>query len=351
MNDVNRQWRVARESQSQGMCLEPEVFGYHEETVPEPEDGQFLVRNLYFACEPLVHAFVKGVPGRIPALPVGSVLKGHAGGRVVASKHPDFAVGDVVHGNIDWADYVVLDGRDAMGNALSRVPAGTDIPTGMITLGMTGLCAYIGLFDIGRPKPGDTVVVSAASGGIGVLVGQLAKLAGATVIGISGGGAKKQRLMGDAGYDAVIDYKSEDVTARLGEMAPRGVNVFFDNVGGAVLDAVLVNLANYGRIVVCGGISSYDDPNMAVRNHILLPQRNGTMEGFWYQEHSGRFDEGLERLSGWLQDGSIKEILDIAEGFDVVPEAARSIFAGANVDNQMVRLGKQLVRIADDPAM
>ena len=213
MADINRQWQVAHVPQSEGMCLEKSCFGYAEVGVPEPGPGQFLIKNSYFACEPLVHAWVRGVPGRIDPLPVGAVLQGHAGGEVVASNHPDYAVGDRVHGNGDWADYAISDGA-----GLERIPDGHSIPTGMITLGMTGLCAYIGLFEIGKPKAGDVVAVSAAAGGIGVIAGQLARLAGARTIGIAGGTEKCRRLVSEVGYNAAIDYKNEDVMARLAEL-------------------------------------------------------------------------------------------------------------------------------------
>lgn len=344
MDGINRQWVVARRPQREGMCLERECFGRQEDDIPEPDDGQILIRNIYFACEPLVHAWVRGVPGKIDPLPIGSPFKGHAGGHVVASKNPSFKVGDAVHGNLDWADYSLSDGTDESGSPLQRAPEGYSLETGMVTLGMSGLCAYIGMFDIGQPKPGDTVVVSGAAGGIGVIAGQIAKLAGARVIGIAGGPEKCTHLVGEVGYDAAVDYKNEDVTSRLSELAPEGVNVFFDNVGGEILDSVLVNLAPYGRIVVCGGISGYDQPGLGIHNHMVLAQRNGTMRGFWYSDHAGRYAEGIARLGGWLKDGSIKEVLDIAEGFDVVPEAACGVFSGANT-------GKQLVRIAKDSSV
>jgi len=337
MSDINRQWQVAHAPQSEGMCLERSCFGHVDAAIPEPGEGEFLIRNTHFACEPLVHAFVRGVPGRIDPLPAGAVMQGHAGGVIVKSNHPDYAVGDRVHGNMDWADYAI-----STGEGLQRPPDGYDLPTGMITLGMTGLCAYIGMFDIGQPKPGDVVVVSAAAGGIGVIAGQIAKLAGAHVIGIAGGAEKCARLVSDVGYDVAIDYKNEDVTARLNELAPEGVNVFFDNVGGEVLDAVLVNIANWGRIVICGGISGYDHPGMGVHNIIIMAQRNVTMQGFWYSEHADRFDEGIARLGAWVKDGSIREVFDIAQGFEATPDAARGIFSGAN-------MGKQLVRIAEEP--
>jgi len=340
MAEINRQWIVAQASTSAGMCLEAEVFGVREVPIPEPGPGQVLIRNLMFACEPLVHAWVKGVPGRIDALPVGETIKGHAGGQIVASQHSGFNVGDLVHGNLEWADYTLSDGNDVNGVPLSPRVEGFDLSTSMITLGMTGLCAYIGLLDIGSPKPGDIVVVSAAAGGIGNIAGQLAGLAGCEVIGIAGGENKCQRLVSELGFTAAIDYKSSDVTVELGRLAPGGVNVMFDNVGGTVLDAVLLNLASWGRVVVCGGIGSYDNPQMGVYNHILLAQRNGSMHGFWYSDYQQNFARATQRLGQWLKEGKLQEVVDVAHGFEQVPEASRGIFSGAN-------MGKQLVQIAD----
>jgi len=335
MSDVNRQWQVAHTLQSEGMCQERSCFGYAEAQIPTPGEGEILTRNTHFACEPLVHAMVRGVPGRIDPLPAGTVLQGHAGGQVIASNNPSYAVGDCVHGNIDWADYAL-----STGEGLTHAPDGFDLPTGMITLGMTGLCAYIGMFGICKPAPGDVVVVSAAAGGIGVIAGQIAKLAGAYTIGIAGGAEKCGRLTAEVGYDAAIDYKNDDVAARLAELAPGGVNVFFDNVGGPVLDAVLLNIANRGRVAICGGISGYDNPGTGLENLITMAQRNVMMQGFWYSEHSYLFEEGISCLGSWLRSGQLKEVFDMAEGFDAVPDAARGIFSGAN-------MGKQLVHIAD----
>ncbi|MFN3231626.1 MAG: NADP-dependent oxidoreductase [Alphaproteobacteria bacterium] len=342
MNDLNRQWVLAREAYGEGMCLPEDCFGYNEVSIPEPGKGEILVRNVYFACEPAVHAMVRGVPGRLDPLPVGSVLRGSAAGVVVESNHPAYQAGELVNGSFEWADYTVMGGTDPRGNPVSKLPAGYPMPTAMTTLGMSGVCAYIGMFRIGKPKPGDVVVVSAAAGGIGSIAGQLARLAGATVIGITSSAEKARRLVDEVGYDAAIDYRGEDVTARLAELAPGGVNVFFDNAGGPILDAVLVNLANWGRIAICGGASSYQNPDVGVKSHMLLAQRNGLMQGFWLFDNADIIPEALERIGRWHTSGDLKDVIDIAEGFEAVPGAARGIFDGAN-------MGKQLVRISDDP--
>jgi hypothetical protein len=338
MTDINRQWVVAQPSRSEGMCLEPEVFGVQENPVPELEEGQILIRNKLFVCEPLVHAMVKGVPGRIDPLPVGTVFKGHSGGVVVSSLHPDFAEGDEVHGTLDWADFVISDGLDAVGAPLSRLTPGFSLGTSMITLGMTGLCAYIGVLEIGKPKPGDTVAVSAAAGGIGSIALQLAKLLGCRTIGIAGGPEKCEMLREELGADEAIDYKNGDLVSGLASAAPKGIDVMFDNVGGSVLDAVLVNLAPFGRVAMCGGISGYDNPEMVVRNTTLLTQHNGMIQGFWYSDYEQVFSEARHRLGDWLRSGELKELVDVSQGFEKVPESARGIFAGSNAGKQLVQI-------------
>ena len=338
MTNINRQWIVAQRSRSEGMCLETEVFGVRELPIPEPEEGQILIRNKLFACEPLVHAMVKGVPGRIDPLPVGAIFKGHAGGEVVASRHSEFSEGDMVHGNLEWADFTLSDGCDANGIPLSRQVSGFSLATSMTTLGMTGLCAYIGIFEIGKPLPGDTVVVSAAAGGVGSIALQLAGLSNCKSIGIAGGPAKCQRLREELGADAAIDYKNADLVAELASASPSGINVMFDNVGGSILDAVLINLAPFGRIAVCGGIGSYDSPNIAVHNTTLLTQHNGMIKGFWYTDYQHLFTRALQRLSDWLQSGQLIELIDVSHGFDQVPEATRGIFYGANTGKQLVEI-------------
>jgi NADPH-dependent curcumin reductase CurA len=338
----NRQWCVADAPGGAGLGLTREQFEYREAAVPEPAEGEVLIRNCYFSCDPMNHAWVKGLEERFQAIPVGQTMRGGVAGRIVRSRHPDFTAGEAVTGFLEFADYVTTGAFDRTGTPLQRVPAGFPLASGLATLGMTGLCAYFGLADFGRPRLGDTVVVSGAAGAIGSIAGQLARLSGARVIGIAGGPRKCALLTGDLGFDAAIDYKAEDVPARLAALAPRGIDVFFDNVGGAILDAALANMAHGGRIVICGGIAGYNAPAPGLHNHMALAMRGCTMSGFFFFDYVGRFREGVERLAGWMRAGHLKEVLDVAEGFDKVPEAALGQFLGANV-------GKQLVKIADDP--
>ncbi len=343
---VNRQWVVARSPQSGGLthdgglALSADVFGRAESAVPEPGPGEVLIRAMWFSPDPMNHAWVRGLPGKFDAIPEGGAMKGGIAGRVIASNHPDWKEGDGVTGFLDWQDYIVCDGTDHLGVPLQHVPEGVSLASGLATLGMTGLCAWLGMTEIGKPRPGDTVLVSGASGAIGSIAGQIARLAGARAIGIARGPAKCE-MVRSLGFDDVIDALSGDLTTLVAAAAPQGVDVFFDNVGGPMLDAALANLAHGARVVVCGATAHYAGPT-PVTNHLMLAMKGATMAGFFYFDHVARWAAGRERLATWLADGRIKEALDIAEGFDSVPQAALSQFNGGSS-------GRKLVRIADDP--
>ncbi|WP_380876280.1 NADP-dependent oxidoreductase [Sphingomonas sp. DBB INV C78] len=342
---VNRRWQVARPADegaanAAGLALTADMFAKGEAEPPEPGPGELLIRSVYFSPDPMNHAWVRGMPGKFDPIAVGDAMKGGLAGRVVASNHPDWKVGDGVTGFLDWQDYNVSGGTDHMGAPLQRVPADVALASGLGVLGMTGFCAWFGLTELGKPKPGDTVLVSGASGAIGSIAGQIARLAGTRVIGIARGEAKCALVKG-LGFDAVIDASGGDLAAQIGDHAPRGVNLYFDNVGGPMLDAALLNLAHGARIVICGATAHYGGPT-AITNHLMLAMRGASMAGFFYFDHIARWAEARERLRGWLVDGSIREALDIAEGFDAVPQAALGQFAGGN-------MGRKLVRIADDP--
>lgn len=339
---MNRQWTVGRpEADPGGLCLTRAHFVAAEAPVPDPADGEFLIRTVYLSPDPMNHAWVRGIPGKFAALPPGSVMRGGIAGRVVASRHPDWTAGDAVTGFLDWADYSLSNGTDHMGLPVQRIPPGVDLASGQSALGMTGLCAWLGLADFGRPRGGDTVLVSGASGGIGSLAGQIAKLFGARAVGIAGG-AEKCALVLKVGFDAVVDYKCPDLIEQIAVACPDGADVFFDNVGGPLLDAALLNMAPHGRVVICGAVAHYGAEPTPIFNHMQLALRSLSMHGFFYFNLTHRWPEGRKRLAGWLAAGAIRETLDIAEGFEGVPEAAIGQFAGG------VK-GRKLIRIASDP--
>lgn len=338
MADMNRQWLLA--SRPQGMVTESN-FQYHEVPVPELEDGQFLVRNCYIAFEPAMRGWMDDRPSYIPPIQVGEVMRAVTTGQVVASKHPDYQPGDCVQGGFGWQEYAVTTGKGGLMPA-SKIPAGASLTAPLGVLGITGLTAYFGLLDLGQPKGGETCVVSGAAGATGSIAGQIARIKGCRVIGIAGGPDKCAWLTDAARFDAAIDYKSEDVAARLRELCPDGIHIFFDNVGGEILDAVLAQIAMKARIVLCGGISRYNDEELqpGPKNYFNLILQRARMEGFILVDYYRRFAEGVQELNGWLDSGQLVHQEDIQEGFANAPRTFLRLFEGKN-------LGKQLLKIAD----
>lgn len=326
------------------MSLTPGHFSSGKGEIPVAGEGDVLVRAVYFSPDPMNHAWTRGMPGKFEARPVGAVMRGGIAGRVVESRNPAWKVGDGVTGFLDWADYSVApSGHDHMGVPLQRIPDGVDLASGLTALGMTGICAYLGYTEIGKPDPGDTVVVSGASGGIGSIAGQIARIAGARrVIGVAGGSEKCGLVMG-LGFDDVIDYKAGNLTAQLAEKVPEGINIFFDNVGGEILDAALLHMAHGGRIVVCGGFSHYTENPVPITNHIQLAINSLTMAGFFYFDHVKKWPEARERLGRWLAERKIRELLDIEEGFDTVPHAAIGQFTGGVKGRKLIRITDEVV--------
>jgi NADPH-dependent curcumin reductase CurA len=311
-------------------------FRFVEEPVPVAGDGQLLVRNLYLSIDPTQRGWMAR-DTYLPAVTIGDVMRSMTVGRVVASRVDGYAEGDVVSGMLGWQDYAVVDG----GRGLTKLPPGVPIPLAMSVFGVTGLTAYFGLLEVGRPKAGETVVVSGAAGATGSVVGQIARIKGCRAVGIAGGPEKCRALVEQFGFDAAIDYKSEDVGKRLRELCPKGIDVFFDNVGGEILDDALANLAMRGRVVLCGAISQYSEKEQrGPKNYLALLVRRGRMEGFLIMDHLSRAMEAVAELAGWVAAGKIRSETDIVEGLENAPRALRRLFLGEN-------RGKQLVKIAD----
>ncbi|MCK9563218.1 MAG: NADP-dependent oxidoreductase [Bacteroidales bacterium] len=340
MNDaINRQWLVGQvEDHGPGLSLTREHYVYHEASRPEIRQGEVLIRTVYLSPDPMNHAWAKGWSEKFPAIPAGSPLRGGIAGHVIASHHPDWSVGDAVTGFLDWADYSVSDGTDHLGVPIQKVPADVALASGLTALGMSGLCAYLGLSMV-NPFPGETVLVSGASGAIGSLAGQIARLGGTRVIGIAGG-TDKCALVRQLGFHDVLDYRQGQLTAQLAELCPEGVDVFFDNVGGDTLDAALANIAIGGRVMICGGLSHYGAESVGIHNHIQLAMRSVSMRGFYYFDHVDQWPKGRRQLARWLRTGQIVEALDIEDGFERVPEISLAQFSGG------VK-GRKLIRISD----
>ncbi len=334
-NDVNRQWLLA--VRPEGMVGD-EHFRWLEGPVPKVnQDGQVLVRTLYLSCDPTQRGWMAR-DTYMPAVGIGEVMRSFGVGRVVASRHPDHTPGQLVQGLLGWQDYALV---DASANRLTVLPPGVPIPLAMSVLGLTGLTAYFGLLEVGRPKAGETVVVSGAAGATGSVVGQIARLKGCRTIGIAGGPEKFRWLIEKARFDAAIDYKGEDVEARLAELCPDGIDVYFDNVGGEILDAALARLAFHGRVVVCGAIADYNRSELppGPSHYLNLLVQRGRMEGFLILDYLDRVQEAVAELAAWVAAGEIAAEVDIQEGLENAPKTLRRLFSGANLGKQLLKVG------------
>src|ERR1700730_12677179 len=335
----NRQWILKARPSGK---LTGEEFLWNETPIPRLSDGQVLIRILWLSVDPAQRIWMARDSYK-PAVPLGDVMQSFAVGQVIESRHPDFRPGDIVRGSFSWQDYVVTDGKGFGG--LQKVPPGTPPHLALSLFGINGLTAYFGMIEIGKIKAGETVVVSGAAEATGSVAGQVAKIKGCHVIGTAGGWDKCDWLVNEAHFDAAIDYKSENVGARLSELCPNGIDVFFDNVGGEVLNEVLARINVDARIVLCGSISKSDaaTPQPGPANYSNLVARRARMEGFTGLDYPARVPEAFEALSRWHGDGSLVQKDDIAYGLENAPKALLRLFAGEN-------FGKQLVKVADAPA-
>jgi NADPH-dependent curcumin reductase CurA len=341
MAEANRQWRLV--SRPVGMIKDSD-FELRREAAPEPKDGEFLVRITHLSFDPTQRGWLSR-DGYVPAVPIGAVVRAAGTGQVVKSKHPQFKEGELVQGSFGWQDYIVTNGStDIM--PVTKLAPGVSPEQALGIFGITGLTAYFGLTDIGKPKAGDSIVVSGAAGATGSVVVQLARALGCKTIGIAGGPEKCRWVIEEARADAAIDYKRENVAERIRELAPQGVNVVFENVGGEILEASLQNIALHARIVLCGGISSYNaiDPNATpgIRNYMMLTGRRARMEGFIILDYASRYGEAVAALSKLIAEGKLKTAVDLQQGFENIPSTLRRLFEGKNI-------GKQLLKLADPP--
>lgn len=308
---------------------------------PEPADGEALLRVTYIGIDAAVRTWLDDKPGYLPPVGVGEVIRAAGIGEVVESRCDAYAVGDVVTTLSGFAEYVLI--RDDLFS--TPMPGETDQLAIMSVYGPTGATAYFGMTDIGRPQPGETVVVSAAAGATGSIVGQIAKIAGARVVGIAGGPHKCRAVVEDFGFDACIDYKAGDLPAELRQHCPNGVDVYFDNVGGPILDAVLGRLAPRARVVLCGVISGYltgKQPGPA--NYVNLLAKTALMQGFNALDQWGRFDEAFAALRQWAAEGRITHRETVFDGIESCVDALNGLFTGANI-------GKMLVKVSEPTTM
>jgi NADPH-dependent curcumin reductase CurA len=312
-------------------------FDYTEEIVADPAEGEMLVKVIYISLDPAMRGWMNEGRSYVPPVGIGEVMRAIGIGRVVESKNLKFAAGDFVSGLFGVQEYAISDGR----GVTPANPALAPLPVYLCTLGMPGMTAYFGLLDVGQPVEGDTVVVSGAAGAVGSVVGQIAKIKGCRVVGIAGGPEKCAYLM-DLGFDAAIDYKSQDFRAALKENCPDRINVYFDNVGGDILDAVLTRLARGARIVICGAVSQYnaEGPFRGPGNYMALLVDRARMQGFVVFDYADRYLEAAMEMAEWMAAGSLKTKEDIVEGLETFPETLLKLFKGEN-------LGKLIIKVAD----
>jgi NADPH-dependent curcumin reductase CurA len=272
----------------------------------------------------------------VPPVQIGEVMRALGTGTVIDSKHPGFTVGDSVVGVFGVQEFAASDGKGVIKVDPNLVP----LPTYLGALGMPGMTAYFGLLDVGQVAEGETVVVSGAAGAVGSVAGQIAKIKGCTVIGIAGGEEKCSWIVDELGFDAAIDYKSDDLRQGLKTHCPKGVDVYFDNVGGATLEAVLARLARHARIVICGAISQYnnDGPMKGPSNYMSLLVNRARMEGFVVFDYADRYGHAAIEMAGWMAEGKLKAREDIVEGFSAFPDALTRLFEGANIGKLVLKV-------------
>ena len=321
----------------------PQDLRLEEVPVPQPAEGQVLLRTLYLSLDPYMRGLMNVVgPSYAEAVKLGAPMAGGAVSRVAASKHPHFKVGDLVLGNAGWQDYALSDGKDLMALGDMARPS-----LALGGLGMPVFTAHYGLLDIGQPQPGETVAVAAATGAVGSVVGQIAKLKGARVVGIAGGADKCKYAVEELGFDVCLDRRDPGLAKKLAEACPDGIDVYFENVGGEVFDAVLPLLNNHARVPVCGIIAHYNDkslpdgPNRLPLAMSTVLQKRVRMEGFIILDHYGeRFRRFFREMGEWIATGKVKVREDVVEGLENAPQAFIGLLEGKN-------FGKLVVKVAD----
>lgn len=335
---VHRQWLVA--ARPAGRALVDSDFELAQAPVAAPEPGQVLVKTAFLGFDPAQKSWMENAASYMSPVEIGGVMPGSGVGVVVDSRHPDFAPGEAVYGPFGWQEFPTIPGA-----SLYKAPPGVPLEAVLSVLGGTGRTAYLALTKVGKPVAGDTLVISGAAGATGSLVGQLGKIAGCRVIGIAGGAEKCAWLTRELGFDAAIDYKADKVRARLRELAPQGIDIFFDNVGGEILNDALARLAPRARVVICGAISRYNfdprSPDMpeGPRNYFNVVFTGATIQGFLMPQYERDYPEADARLAEWVRAGRIQARADVEEGFEKAPAALMRLFAGRNT-------GKQLLRVA-----
>lgn len=331
---INHQWRLT--SRPVGSLTEAN-FEWAEIPVPALQENQVLVQNQYLSLDPANRGWVREGGSYRAEIPLGAVMEGGGVGTVIESQHPNFQAGDLVQGMFGWQEFAVLTGRE-----LTKLPNNPNLPpTAYLGLfGHIGLTAYFGLLDITDPKPGETLVVSAAAGAVGSLVGQIGKIKGCHVVGIAGSEEKCRWIKEELGFDDVINYKTEKVSAGLRRTCPKGIDIYFENVGGETLDAVLAMINQGARISVCGMISQYNatEPVPGPYNLINILAKRAKMQGFIVTDFMSRAQEAIAALGEWYMTGKLKYRVDVVEGLKNAPAALNKLFDGTNQGKLIIKL-------------
>ncbi len=336
MAELNRQWRLA--ARPVGLPRDTD-WQYVESPVEAPGEGAVLVRARMLSLDPAMRGWMNEGRSYIAPVGIGEVMRAGGVGEVIASRHASYAVGEVVQGLLGVQTHALLSGEAMAG--LSKVDVSlAPMQKWLNPLGMTGMTAYFGLLDVGRPEPGQTVVVSGAAGAVGQTVGQIARIKGCRAVGIAGGADKCRFVTQELGFDACIDYKHENVRDGLRRECPKGIDVYFDNVGGEILDTVLTRITRRARIVICGAISQYNatEGMKGPANYMSLLVNRARMEGFVVFDYADRYGEAVRELAGWMREGRLKSREDIVEGIERFPQALNGLFSGANFGKLILKV-------------
>ena len=330
MNETNRRITLAKRPVGE---VAADCFAADEVEIPTPGPGEVLAEVGWLSIDPTIRGWMAR-DTYLPAIEIGAEIRSGGLATVIESNNDDFPVGSMMFGMTGWQQYTIMDGSNQI------VPDGIDPTAALSVFGVTGMTAYFGLLDVGKPVEGETVLVSGAAGATGSVVGQIAKIKGCRVVGIAGTDEKCAWLIDELGFDAAINYKTENVAAAIRTACPDGVDVFFDNVGGDILEAAIANIALRGRIVLCGAIAQYNDeaPRPGPSNLSLLVSMRGRMEGFIILDFLHRADQAIGDLATWVMNGDIKFAVDVVDGLDNAPMALDRLFSGANTGKVMVKL-------------
>jgi NADPH-dependent curcumin reductase CurA len=331
----NRQFRLAHRPSGR---VDAKTFTLETTAAPTPRDGEALVRALYLSLDPTNRIWITDMEQYMPPVQIGEVMRGYGIGQVVVSKHPDLAPGDLVNGMLGWQDYAIAGAE----NPMQKLPGGLPIPLPALlgVCGATGLTAYFGLTELGAPREGETLLVSAASGAVGSVAGQIGKILGMRVVGITGGPEKCRYIVEELGFDAAVDYRAANWRDHLAAATPRGVDVNFENVGGDIMDAVLHRMNLHSRLVLCGMISGYNADGKLLGDYSPLLMKRITLRGFIILDYAPRFMAGAMQLMQWLMAGKLKHTETILQGLEQAPPALNRLFDGD-------KLGKLMIQVAE----